>query len=152
MIRALTLIIALAFCGCEHFHAKTFFTTNPLYYTDLFPGNQEDWEQFTWAEAQREVARKYPHELFEGATAICGKRPQDMIAPKVKALHAFNFGGAQAMYNKSNDVILYPIGNIEALFHEYSHAMDTQWSPECLSEMLAIERSRDWKPKFKSAR
>ncbi len=129
--------------GCKHFHPGTFFTTNPLYYSDLVPGNAEGWEQGVWQDAQSEMKRRYPKKMF-GPGALCEKRPAEMTKPETHGLHAFNFGKNKALYNSANDVILYPIGDIEILFHEYVHAMDAQWSDECRAEMRAIDLTRDW--------
>ncbi len=127
--------------GCEHFHAKTFLTTSPLYYTDLIGSNHEKWEQITWDETERVLLAEFPQEIFRD---LCAADLHRMLPPRTIPYHAFNIGQLKGMTNGSHQVVLYPLGQIDVLFHEYIHARNSQWSEKCLSEMLAILLTRSW--------
>lgn len=135
------LSIIFLFVGCEHFHAKTFFTTNPLYYTDLIGRTHEEWELLVWDETERVLKETFPQEIFKD---LCAAELHQMLPPKSVPYHAFNYNQAKPFINSSHQVVFYPLGRIDILFHEYIHARNSQWSEQCLSEMLSILLTRSW--------
>jgi hypothetical protein len=135
-IRGITFALSLIITAC---HAKTFLTTNPLYYSDLNPKVRQKWENMTWQKSGEVLEDNFPKGLLnsdmcEGAMSA----PQ----PATNAVHAFNYAGAIAMFNKSNNLVLYPLGDIDALFHEYVHARLHWTTDNCKSELLAIALTR----------
>jgi hypothetical protein len=127
--------------GCTYFHAGTFFTTSPLYYTDLFPGNAEEWEQRTWEETGRMMKEEYPEEIFND---VCQANLDQMLKPKTNSYHAFNYNKIVGMHNQTSNFVIYPIGQVDVLFHEYIHSRNSQFSDKCLSEMIAISLTKKW--------
>jgi len=132
---ALSLVVLPSFSGCAHFDAKAFVTTNPLYYSDLIPGNAKDWERVVWANT---------HKPYRNIA--CAKPALAVTQPKTKALNAFSDKG---LYNKPNHLVLYPIGEIDILMHEYFHARNATLDQRCISEVWAIYATNDWVNKRK---
>jgi hypothetical protein len=117
-----------------------FFTTNPLAYLDTIPAIGKTNEKDQWAESHQRLIAVVPDEFLSD---FCPEYPQQEM-PKVNALHSFNVGNYRAMYNEPNDLILYKLGDWEALRHEYFHSRLKKWSRRCLEEIIIWQAMAHW--------